>query len=178
MATNVGHIKTTVATNQQIAERQKLFSEAQMRAYLSVAIGGATYQEAGKGIRFEAKPQIINNGLTPAHNVTHQVKATILPFPLPDNLSFEIAEQEAFSGGVIGPRQDRIISGIVDDYVLDWRVEPIKRGEGAVLFTWGTVTYDDIFGEKRRRTNFCQIYTWLADGRIMGYYHTQHNDSD
>ena len=57
--------------------QQHKTTRAQLRAYLSVIIGTAVYQERDKNFRFEAKPAIVNNGQTPAYNVRYRIKADI-----------------------------------------------------------------------------------------------------
>src|SRR5262249_20928665 len=55
--------------------QQHKTTRAQLRAYLSVVIGTAVYQERDKNLRFEAKPTIVNTGQTPAYNVRYRIKA-------------------------------------------------------------------------------------------------------
>jgi hypothetical protein len=150
----------------------------QMRAYLSVIIGAATYQETGKDIRFEARPAVVNTGQTPAHQVTHVIRAAIMPLPFPPlGFDFFLPAQENQVGPVIGPRQDRSLIAIVDTFVLDAYVERIKQGAGFALAVWGTINYVDVFGEAHF-TNFCQVLTWRPNNSVLGYYIAEHNDSD
>ncbi len=149
----------------------------QMRAYISVVIGSATYQERTKNLKFQAIPSVINAGLTPAHKVSFKAGAAILPNPLPDDFDFPLAD--SISGmQVIGPRQNITVAPIVGEFVDDAEVDAIKSGaQGKALFAWGIFNYEDIFGTPQY-TKFCHIYTWFADGKtVWGYYASRHNEA-
>ncbi|WP_199545003.1 hypothetical protein [Paraburkholderia kururiensis] len=148
----------------------------QMRAYLSVVTGGATYQESQKGLRFEANPVILNTGHTPAHRVNAVIRADILPLPLPDDFSFELPADSEAGQAVLGPNQNRILSAVVQRNIPDEDVQKTKAGTGQALYVWGRVSYDDVFGE-HRLTRFCQIMVWLPNGNVFGYFTPQHNDA-
>lgn len=139
----------------------------QMRAYLSVVIGGAIYQESAKQLRFEARPVIHNSGNTPANGVSYTAKAAILPYPLPGDLQLPEGDVPAV-GAVIGPREDRIMFAVVDEMVPDDQVASIKQGTPRALYVWGLLKYKDIFDEEHR-TEFCHRLYWLGD-TVMGNY--------
>jgi hypothetical protein len=123
-----------VATTKEISARQAYFGQTQMRAYLSVVINSGVYQERKKGLFFEAKPLIVNNGSTPAHKVTYKARAAILPFPLPDSTMLDPPEDSLKSAAVLGAHQNFIMNAIakspasVDGYFTEQEVELIKRG--------------------------------------------------
>jgi hypothetical protein len=152
----------------------------QMRAYLTVIIGLAVYQDREKGLKFEGKPTMMNTGLTPAKKVVYHAKADILPMILPEDFDFPLPKKATVTGGsVIGAHQSNIMSAIVDDFVPDQDVEAIKSGSGkSVLYCRGMVTYEDVFGESHE-TKFCQTLTWLRDEKqtIFGCYCPRHNDA-
>ena len=69
------------------------------------------------------------------------------------------------------------VSPMVEGFCDDSEVEQIKRGTGGkALYAWGVIDYHDVFGESQR-SNFGQIYTWLVDGKVWGYYTERHNDA-
>ena len=150
--------------------------QQQMRAYITVIVWGGIYQDRTKGIRFAGQPSITNMGNTPARKVKHKAAAAILPVPLPVDFDFPLPEQ--WSGGnVIGAHQNTLLTVPINEFVDDASVEEIKSGGGkAVLYVWGMVTYVDVF-EDEQSTKFCQILTWLPDGRIWGYFLDRHNDA-
>jgi len=176
MAINVAALKETVATNKEIAARQKTLGELQLRSYISVIIGTAIYQDRANNLRFEAKPLLVNYGSTPARKVRHVTYAAILPVPLPKDFKFTYPEVESGGENLIGPHQNRTLSRIVEDYVDDTEVERIKRGMGHALHTWGFVTYEDAFGVPRR-SNFGQILIWLPNDQVQGYFLPDMNDA-
>jgi hypothetical protein len=183
-ATRSASAMEAVAGNAAISARMATESVAtvrertaqQMRAYVSVLVGGAVYQEREKNLRFEAKPVIVNAGHTPAHNVGYRARAAVLSVPLPEDFPFALPEK-VIGAAVLGPQQNVVLSAIVDDYCDDRIVADVKKASGNALYAWGEVTYDDVFSE-RRRTRFCQIMTWLPDGQTWGYYAPVHNDAD
>jgi hypothetical protein len=148
----------------------------QMRAYLTVIIGTAIYQERDKNLKFDARPLILNAGPTPARKVSYQIKAAILPVPLPNNFDYPLTKKP-IGGAIIGAHQNAQMMGVVDDLVPDDQIQDIKNGSGQGLYVWGDVTYEDIFGQGHK-TQFCQHLTWLADGKVFGYYIPGHNDAD
>ncbi len=165
------------AATESVATLKEVTSK-QMRAYLTVVIGSAIYQERTKGLKFEARPRLINTGHTPAHKVKFKCNAAVLPVELPEDFSFPLPSE--FRGGaVLGPNQFNDLSAVVDDFLDDQKVETIKQAKTEALYVWGTVTYEDVFGIARQ-TRYCQTYTWLVSGdqsTIYGYYNPRHNDA-
>src|SRR5574337_603610 len=102
-------ISAKAATESVTLSRER--SAQQMRAYLSVNIGVAIYQERDKGLKFEAKPLILNTGHTPAHKVSYRAKAGILSVPLPDDFSFPL-DEKVIGAAVLGPQQHFITSAV------------------------------------------------------------------
>jgi hypothetical protein len=148
---NVRQLKETVATNREIADRQKLLGELQLRAYVNVIIGNATYQEREKNIKFGASPTLVNSGATAAKKLRYVIRAAILSIPLPDGFVFPDTTPVRSEEGMIPPHQPRTISAVVEDFYDDVEVADIKIGKGRALFTWGTVTYEDVFGATNHR---------------------------
>jgi hypothetical protein len=146
----------------------------QLRAYLTVIVGGALYQERDKGLRFEARPSIVNTGQTTAHDVAYWANAAILTILIPANFNFPPPPNVQWVGGaVLGPRHDFIANAVVPDFVPDEEINAIKDGDGRALCVWGRVAYRDVFGGIHF-TEFSQILTWLPNGQIFGRYE-RHN---
>jgi hypothetical protein len=162
------HIAVSAQAALESVAAVKERTAAQMRAYLSVNIGGAIYQEREKNIRFEAKPAIINNGFTPAYRVRYRAKAAIRTTPFPADFDYLLAPRIEEGGGVIGSQQTFVMSAIVDDYIPDEDVGDIKVGHKGSLQVWGLVEYDDIFGD-HHETEFSQNLIWLPNGNIYGW---------
>ncbi|MGB8458205.1 MAG: hypothetical protein WCE50_10825 [Candidatus Acidiferrum sp.] len=165
-----------IAISSQAARQSISAINQQMRAYLSVVIGNAVFQERFKGLKFEGKPTLVNTGNTPAKNVSYRAGAAIMNFPLPEDFAFplNIVRQ---STATIGAHQNAILSIIVDDFVDDSEVEDIKTGKAnKCLFVWGVVTYDDIFGD-HQTSKFCQSLFWNPNGTVYGFYYPKHNET-
>lgn len=171
-------IATEMTVSSKAATASVSAINMQMRAYLCVVIGSGTYQEREKNLRFEVRPLLINAGHTPAHNVSFRAKAAILPFPLPADFAFPLPDKST-AQALLGPHQNAILGATVDDFCEDSDIETVKRGDASkTLYIWGVVNYEDVFGASRY-TNFCQILTWLTDGKTTwGYYVDRHNDAN
>jgi hypothetical protein len=166
--------KSVAQAEQSTASFQERMA-MQTRAYLSVIIGNAVFQDRAKNLRFQALPLVVNGGNTPARKVGHRSRAAILPVPLPDDFDFPLPEQRT-GGSMVGAHQNATLNAIVDEFVNDAEVENIKKGMGKALHIWGIVYYEDIFGEQHE-TKFCQAITWLPDGKIWGFYIERFNDA-
>ena len=171
---------STLAAGDAAAQSVALLPK-QMRAYLSVRIGGGVYQDRAANLRFEVRPMLINTGLTPANRVSYAAKADVLPFPLADEFVFPALENPRSVFGLLAPQQNLTMNAMVrGDFFDDDEVENIKRGHERRLYIWGTVVYEDVFGEQRY-TNFAHNLIWLRlkDGSepIYGYYVDRHNEA-
>jgi hypothetical protein len=171
----------SVQNSEIVVSQQRRFGEMQMRAYLSVLIGGATFQERERNWRFEAAPLLKNTGNTTARKIKWRIAAAILPIPLPDDFKYPLPPPQKGTG-IIGSYQDGTMSGIVPDFVDDAAVIEIKRGIGSSLFVWGYVRYEDVFGKLHRNT-FAQQLWWSPGPNggqevIRGLHLGKHNRSN
>lgn len=178
MATNVWALKESVAMTKEIADRQKIVTELEMRAFISVATGGVVPQDAQTGYRFEPRMLMINNGNTPAYNVSYQARADVLPFPLPKDFDYSLANSPpSGSFGVLGPRQNFIMSAVVPQLYSDAEANEIREGVKRRVYVWGRITYEDAFGINRY-VDFAQSFAWFKNGAVMGFNTPQHNESN
>jgi hypothetical protein len=161
----------------KMATDQREFWQRQMRPYLSVRFGSVVLQDRETNYRFEVRMILVNTGHTPAHNVSYNAKADILPSPLAENFMFEIPESPAGSAGVLGPQQVFIISASVDRMYSDEEIAEISTGSTRRLYMYGAVNYTDAFGVNRY-TNFSQRVEWLRGGNFMGFNSRRHNDAN
>jgi hypothetical protein len=162
----------------RLGREQSETTRAELRAYLSVVIGAATYQDRAAGVRFEAKPAILNNGQTPAYNVRYRAKVEILTDSVAGGYTFSAPPDTPRSQSSIGPRENRLMSAILPHMVPDSEVQDIKDGKGKALWVWGVVHYDDVFRQPHF-TEFCQQLCWFPDGsNIYGLYDGRFGNSD
>jgi hypothetical protein len=174
-ASAMEEVARSLRTTAELSSETVRGLKQQMRAYVSAVVGGAVFQDRANNLKFQGSPAIVNSGLTPAHKVRHKAKAAILPVPLPDDFNFPLPESDS-GENMIGPRQQTVISPIVDDFIDDADVPNVKAGLGHALYVWGTIEYEDVFGQAQS-TRFCQILTWLQDGKtVWGYFVPGHND--
>jgi hypothetical protein len=90
MADSVESVRESVGISREIADRQKLITELQSRAYLTILFEGMVPQNTATKIRFEPRLRIENRGNTPARNIRFAMVADIFPFPLRDDFPFPL----------------------------------------------------------------------------------------
>jgi len=148
----------------------------QMRAYLSIEVGRATYQDAT--LRFGAAPVVTNNGLTPARNVRWTALAGIVDGRDAATTQFPPIGELPESDMGVAPRQTFIINAVVSDRVPDAEIPAIMAGSTRRLYCWGKITYDDVYGGSWE-TNFCLNYTFYhgEDQKVgvNGWIYPRHN---
>lgn len=167
-------ISATAAQESVIALKER--TAQQMRAYLTVLVGNATFQERAKGYLFEGRPMMLNTGATPAHRVRFRAHATIMTLPIAEDFSFPLHGAED-GGATLNAHQHFVFGRSVDAFVPDQDVAAIKDAAGRALVVWGLITYDDIFGEPHK-TEFGIVYRWMSDGSVFGHWTTNNNESD
>jgi hypothetical protein len=148
----------------------------QMRAYLSVEVGNAAYQDAT--LRFAGAPVVANNGLTPARNVRWSAMARIMDGRDPAATQFLPIGELPESDMGIAPRQTFVANAAVPDRVPDIEVQEIMAGTTRRLFCWGKIKYDDVYGGSWE-TNFCVNYSFFRREDktvgVNGWVYPRHN---
>ncbi|HEX4486880.1 MAG TPA: hypothetical protein VH088_11465 [Terriglobales bacterium] len=183
MERHIGEAARAATAMEKIATTIDGGNRAVMRAYVTVTVGTAIYQERrGPGqsdLYFEARPNLLNTGGTPARRVRIKTKADILPIPIPEDFTYPLPDDpvKPSFGAVVGAHQTHIMFGSVERFVPDAEVASIKQGTDKALCVWGVVTYEDIFGVPHS-TKFGQIITWLPNNNIFIYFITGQNDAD
>lgn len=158
-------------------------SKRELRAYLTVIIGGAVFQERrardkGGDLKFEARPIIVNTGRTPAYNIVHTCRAAIMQIPIPTGVKLPDAPDDGVGGNILGSGQNANMFGIVDGFCADDEVKSIKYATGNKgLYVWGRVTYEDAFGDQHY-TLFCQQIYWDLNETVRGTYVPGRNSAD
>jgi hypothetical protein len=169
-------MRQSVAASDEVSKRE-------LRAYLTVVIGSATFQERrnqnkGGDLKFAANPLIVNTGQTPARNITFKVRAAIMPIPLPKEINLPEAPDDGVGGSILGSQQNAHMFAVVDGFCADKEVDSIKYIKGDKgLYVWGRVTYEDAFGEDHF-TRFCQHVYWDLKDNVRGNYIPGRNDAD
>jgi hypothetical protein len=155
----------------------------QLRAYLTVIIGPATFQERrakddGGDLKFGCDPILLNTGLTPARTIHFKTRAAILPCPLPKETHLPEGMDEGIGDSILGAQQNANMFAVVDGFCQDDEVQSVKEGCNAnALYVWGLITYQDVFGDNHY-TRFCQRIYWDMKGMVRGHYLPGRNGSD
>jgi hypothetical protein len=177
MERHIGEATRSAIAMERIAATIDKGNRDIMRAYLSVVIGVAVYQERQEGVKFEGKPSLVNTGSTPARNVHIRIAAEITRFDQADNFAYPLPDEIAKAPAVCAPHQTYVLSAVVKDFVPDGDIPSIKHGRGKALTVWGVVSYDDIFGE-HHTTRFGQWLFWSPNQNVYGHYIPGQNDMD
>ena len=182
MERHIGEAARSADAMENIASKIEMGNKAIMRAYLTVNIGSGTYQERNNvgqpDIKFAVSPTVANTGNTHARKVIIRKKAAIFRLPLPDNFAYEqLGPETEVPFATVAAHQSYTITAIVDDFVPDAEVALIKEANGKALHMWGTITYEDIFGDTHT-TKFGQSIVFAPPNQIVGWYTPGQNDAD
>jgi hypothetical protein len=152
----VSTIGLWLATNKlwEAGERQlKHLGETaamELRAYVSVENGANTLQF--KATRFEFRPVVVNNGTTPAGNVTIASNLGLVSPIIPTNFDYELSKPTDGSVATLAAHKDKFHQVVFHRKATRAELRLIKKGE-LIFHLYGTVFYSDIFNIERR-TNF------------------------
>jgi hypothetical protein len=173
-------IERTVATNENVLETQRDFWSRQMRAYISVDIGGYIRQNRRKNIKFEFRPNIINNGATPANFVKVFARCDIKTINIPIDFDFSINNDHHNAPGsaTIFSRVSKFKSTVFERFASRQELAGLLKGK-LIFHVWGTVFYEDIFGADRS-SNFSFVIFMPNNKRGNPIWQTteRHNDAD
>jgi hypothetical protein len=185
MERHIGEATRSADAMEQIAKVILTGNKAITRAYLTVIVNSAVFQERGQlgqgDKKFQGIPRLLNTGVTTARKIRISINAGILPIPIPTDLTFpprKAPETESQGFLSLGAHQHAdLMGGIVDDFVPEDSVTRIKEGFPEALCVWGAVTYEDIFGDSHT-TKFGQQLYWWPNGNVRGLYIPGQNDAD
>ena len=142
----------------------------QMRAYLQIDAGTALAQITATEFRFQARPLLVNNGLTQATSVRVRSRAEIVANPLPADFVFRDPYGMAEESWFVGPKQSITLPISAEILVPDDEIIGIKVGLGKLLYAWGVINYDDVNGGSHE-LKFCLNFIWVGEtvvGSFMG----------
>ena len=96
-------MRQSVTASEEVSKRE-------LRAYLTVVIGQAIFQERrsvedGGDLMFECRPLIVNSGQTPARKVTFKARAAIIRHSEIRGIHLPEDPDVDSGGSVIGPRR-------------------------------------------------------------------------
>jgi hypothetical protein len=172
------HVAVSAKAATESVETIKDASARQMRAYVCVNFGNVIQQDNATDYHFEVRLLLVNVGPTPAYDVGYTAHADVLPFPLPNDFSFPVANIHPGSASTLGAGQNFLMTGVVDKMYSDKEITDLKSGGNQRLYMYGTAIYKDVFGTPRY-INFCYSIAWMKDGKsTIGHYTKRHNDAN
>lgn len=149
------------------------------RAYVHVGLWEShpIKNEKGDIIVWRISARAENTGNTPTRNLQYSTTNVVTNCELPPGFRFESTREPSFT--LIGPKQHFLVNHV------GLRVESLlsaKRDE-VWFYVYGWIEYDDVFGVRRHRTEFCyRIYPYgdpSRDGCDFGYlFHSDYNGAD
>lgn len=145
----------------------------QLRAYLTVEIGGLT--KCGPGEKPTAKIKVLNVGQTPAYEFSSKILITFMAGDGSHTVSIPDPHQVELSDLTLGPGRSYVVSAKSDQAPPPNFGPANETGNGRVAVT-GCITYRDVFN-RRRITQFCHYYSGPDWGKPSGAYHKAGNRS-
>jgi hypothetical protein len=162
----------TLLTMQDTAERQ-------LRAYIiAKAIDADEVRINGSedAVMVTVRIVIKNTGQTPAHNLKIASKTELVRHPIPLPFNFTLISGPDPSVSLLGAGES-IESESRPNEPFDGNAMMVAKEPecGAQIYTWGTVTYRDVFGNDQW-TNFCSSLIFRGD-EILAHASEHHNDA-
>lgn len=145
-----------------------------MRAYISVEPGQNTLQN--RLLRFEFRPIVVNNGITPASNVRIASNLGLVSPVIPPNFNFSLAKpDENASVATIAAHKNQFHQTVYQRKLTRTELRLIKKNE-LIFHLYGTVYYSDIF-DKHRTTNFSFRIT-VFNKRVVPFWGTTNRNNN
>jgi hypothetical protein len=151
-------------------------AERQLRAYIVAGANGVNINGPQNSVSVSMQIVIKNTGQTPAHDLTVVSKTELLEHPIKMPFNFTL---------ISGPDPSRSVLGAGETTASESKSEKPFNGDemmvaaepeaGARIYTWGSVTYRDVFGHQHH-TNFCS--SLIFDGsEAIAHASEHHNDA-
>ena len=150
-------------------------AERQLRAYIVVSAKGIDIRGPENEVSVSVQIGVKNTGQTPAHALAIVSKTELLAHPIKMPFDFSLE---------LGPDASRSILGAGEYIESDSKpAKPFDGNEmmvakepeaGARIYTWGTVTYRDVFGHPQW-TNFCSSLIFER-GEAIAHASEHYND--
>jgi hypothetical protein len=152
-------------------------AERQLRAYIVAEPQGVNIHGPENAVSVSFQIIVKNTGQTPAHDLTIVSKTELLEHPIKMPFNFIL---------ISGPDPSRAVLGAGQKKESDSRAKKPFNGDemmiakepeaGARIYTWGCVTYRDVFGHQHY-TNFCSSLLFDDDGTAFSHTSEHHNDA-
>jgi hypothetical protein len=151
-------------------------AERQLRAYIVAGAKSVNINGPEDAVSVSMQIVIKNTGQTPAYDLTVVSKTELLKHPIKMPFNFTL---------ISGPDPSRAVLGAGETTESESKGEKPFNGDemmiaaepeaGARIYTWGSVTYCDVFGHQHY-TNFCS--SLIFDGsEAIAHTSEHHNDA-
>jgi hypothetical protein len=151
---------------------------ANVRAYITTQLAGLVPQNKDTNYHYEIRLTLQNVGNTPAYKVVGNLHADVLPYPLPDDFEIPAASNATFTNqGTIGPHQNMALNAFAPRIYSDEEVNELQHTMTKLLYVYGTITYEDVFGASRY-LKLCQMVLWYTNGTNMVMNAGKYNESN
>ena len=167
----------SVRETRRLVWTSKANAQLQLRAYIVADAKGVSIHGPENEVWVSVQIIIKNTGQTPAHDLRIVSKTELLRHPIEMPFDFTL---------ISGPDPSAAVLGADEPTESESRPEkPFDGNEmmvamepesGARIYTWGTVTYLDVFG-RPHYTNFCSSLIF-ANGEAVAHASEHHNDAD
>jgi len=169
MAENMELLKQAIATNREIAARQKLTAVMQLRPYVSPTAVNPLYAPIKDSALFSWQIRVVwnNYGSAPTRRLSLCATAEIKETVLPDTFNFPYDEGH-ITKGVLLP-QTPLSSAYIPwgKQITPEDIEAIQAGR-KFLYVWGWAKYHDAFEDTPQHiTKFCWTIDILGNPRTF-----------
>jgi hypothetical protein len=148
----------------------------QLRAYIVASATDVDIRGPENEVSVSFVISIKNTGQTPAHELSVVSRTRLLEYPIKMPFDFTLRAAEDPSRTVLGAGEKiESESPAEKPFTGDEMMRAKNRDGGYRIYTWGNVTYRDVFGRKRY-TNFCSSLIFI-DREAVAHASEHHNDA-
>ena len=151
-------------------------AQRQLRAYITADISDIDLRGPEGALLVKLGINIKNTGQTPAHKVAVVSRTHIVEHPIQMPFDFTLISGPDPGSSVLGAGQSIESESIAERPFGGDETMRARSSEGGFrIYTWGRVTYSDVFGAEHY-TNFCASLIF-HDGEVAAHASEHHNDA-
>jgi hypothetical protein len=151
--------------------------QRQLRAYIVAGINNVDIQGPENEVSVSLGVSIKNTGQTPAHDLSVVSRTRLLEHPIKMPFDFSLLTGNDPSRAVLGAGQETGSESPANKFFTGDEMMRAENPEGGFrIYTWGSVTYRDVFGHKHY-TNFCSSLIFTKR-EAMVHASEHHNDAN
>jgi hypothetical protein len=151
--------------------------QRQVRAYIIAGATDIIMQGPEDAVSISVRITIRNTGQTPAHDVSIVAKTDLLEHPIKLPFDFALERGADSSRSVLGAGRDAESTSPAErPFNADEMTRARNREGSSRIYTWGSVSYRDVFGRKHY-THFCSSLLFEEVGKPIAHASEHHNDA-